>query len=119
MMRLGAPTPMARILGLNRALDVDTFPTPPEPWKWSPTGMLLGTPDLSTVDSGLGPDGYTFRLEGTPIAGGILEWVGHAGSRVEAIDMSEWLVLDVRLYAYVQAVEIIHSLERIPFGATP
>jgi hypothetical protein len=84
-----SPAVGARILGLRRDFDVDTFPVPPDPFRWTTSGMLVGP---AGMPSPAVPDGLHFRLEGTVCEGGLLEWVGHAGWPAHAWDMARWLV---------------------------
>jgi hypothetical protein len=58
----------------------------------------------------LAPDGFRFRLEGAPVEGALLEWVGYAGHAQEAREMARWLIRE-RLFAVVQVVEVLAQFD--------
>ena len=86
-------------------LDLVTRPTPPARCFWSKTGLLMGPPNDWV---------HQFRLEGTPVRGGTMERVGHAGTRIDAMAMAEWLVHGVKLYAAVDIVQFVAVFEAQP-----
>jgi len=57
---------------------------------------------------------FPYRLEGSPVKGGSMEWVGHAGTKVSAFAMADWLVNHAKLYAAVEVLESHVFIEAQP-----